>query len=76
LSTGSRRKVALVGLLASGTAITCLDQPYASLDMASVGVLRGFLQDMAEQPTRAWWVADYVADPALAWASVVQLSAP
>ena len=76
LSTGSRRKVALVGLLASGAAITCLDQPYASLDMASVGVLRGFLQDMAEQPTRAWWVADYVADPALAWASVVQLSAP
>lgn len=74
LSAGSRRKVALVGLLASGATITCLDQPYAALDMASIGVLREFLHDMAGHPTRSWWVADYVADPALAWASVVQLT--
>jgi hypothetical protein len=30
LSTGSRRKVALVGLLASGAAVTCLDQPLSA----------------------------------------------
>ena len=76
LSTGSRRKVALVGLLASGAALTCLDQPFAALDLASVRELHGFLQDMAEHPTRAWWVADYEADPALPWRSVVHLTAP
>lgn len=74
LSTGSRRKVALLGLLASGAGITCLDQPYASLDRASVRVVREFLQDMAEHPTRAWLVADYEADPELPWASVINLS--
>lgn len=73
LSTGSRRKVALVGLLASGAAITCLDQPYAALDLASIRVLREFLADMAEHPSRAWVVADYEADPSLPWASVMAL---
>src|SRR6185295_1162532 len=43
LSTGSRRKVALVGLLASGATVTCLDQPFAALDAASAAVLRDFL---------------------------------
>ena len=71
LSAGSRRKVALVGLLASGAAVTCLDQPYAALDMASIRVLREFLTDMADHPSRAWVVADYEADPELFWASQV-----
>jgi ABC-type transport system involved in cytochrome c biogenesis ATPase subunit len=71
LSTGSRRKVGLVALLASGAPLTCIDQPYASLDMASVRVLREFLQDMAEHPSRAWVVADYEADAELPWRSVV-----
>ena len=75
LSTGSRRKVALVGLLASGAALTCLDQPFAALDLASVRELQGFLQDMAEHTTRAWGVAYYEADAALPWRSVVQLPA-
>jgi len=74
LSTGSRRKVALVGLLASGAGITCLDQPYAALDLASVRVVREFLQDMAEHRSRAWVVADHEADPTLPWASVITLS--
>jgi ABC-type multidrug transport system ATPase subunit len=73
LSAGSRRKVALVGLLASGAAVTCLDQPYAALDMASVRLLREFLADMAEHSTRAWVVADYEADPELPWASQINL---
>lgn len=74
LSTGSRRKVALTGLLASGATVTCLDQPYDALDLPSVRVLREFLQDMAEHPTRAWVVADYEADPALPWRQVIELN--
>ena len=73
LSTGSRRKVALVGLLASGATITCLDQPYAALDLPSVRVIREFLQDMDDHATRAWLVADYAADPALAWRQHIEL---
>ncbi len=73
LSTGSRRKVALVALLASGAEVTCLDQPYAALDAASARVVREFLGDMAEHPSRTWVVADYVADAALAWQRVVTL---
>jgi ABC-type multidrug transport system ATPase subunit len=67
LSTGSRRKVALVGLLASGATITCLDQPFAALDAASARVLREFLADVAGHGTRTWVVADYEADPRLPW---------
>lgn len=74
LSTGSRRKVGLVALLACGATLTCLDQPYASLDQASVQVVRDFLNDMADHPTRAWLVADYEADPNLAWKSAIDLS--
>ena len=73
LSAGSRRKVALVGLLASGATITCLDQPYAALDLASVTVLREFLSDMADHPTRAWIVADYEADSELCWRTNITL---
>ena len=73
LSTGSRRKVALVGLLACGATVTCLDQPYAALDMASIKVIHGFLQDMAEHATRSWVVADYEADPQLRWQRVLTL---
>lgn len=73
LSTGSRRKVALVGLLAGGATITCLDQPYAALDMASIRVLRAFLQDMADHTSRSWVVADYEADASLPWQRVIAL---
>jgi ABC-type multidrug transport system ATPase subunit len=67
LSTGSRRKVALVGLLASGATVTCLDQPFAALDANSIGVLREFLADVADHATRTWVVADHVPDPRLPW---------
>ena len=74
LSTGSRRKVGLVALLACGATLTCLDQPYVALDQASVQVLRDFLNDMADHPSRAWLVADYEADPGMDWASCIGLS--
>mgnify|MGYP000509382081 CR=1 FL=1 len=73
LSTGSRRKVALAGLLASGVTVTCLDQPYAALDGTSIRVIRDFLLDMAEHPSRTWVVADYEADPQLPWRHVIRL---
>jgi ABC-type transport system involved in cytochrome c biogenesis ATPase subunit len=73
LSAGSRRKVALVGLLASGATVTCLDQPYSALDMASIRQVRSFLQDMADHSSRTWLVADYEADPQLGWRRVVAL---
>ena len=74
LSTGSRRKVGLVALLACGATLTCLDQPYVALDQASVQVLREFLNDMADHPSRAWLVADYEADPNICWNSCIALS--
>lgn len=67
LSTGTRRKVALAALLASGARITCLDQPFAALDAPSARVVREYLADAADQPVRTWVVADHVADPRLAW---------
>ena len=73
LSTGSRRKVALAGLLACGTTVTCLDQPYAALDMASIRVVSEFLNDMADHATRSWVVADYEADPRLPWRQMISL---
>jgi ABC-type transport system involved in cytochrome c biogenesis ATPase subunit len=73
LSTGSRRKVALVGLLACGATVTCLDQPFAALDRASIQVLCAFLQDMAAHRSRSWVVADYQAEPQLPWSRVLAL---
>jgi ABC-type multidrug transport system ATPase subunit len=74
LSTGSRRKVALISLLASGSQFICLDQPFVALDQASITVLCDFLNDMADDPSRAWLVADYEADARIDWGSVINLS--
>jgi ABC-type iron transport system FetAB ATPase subunit len=73
LSAGSRRKVALISLLSCGAQVTCLDQPFAALDQASIGVLCDFLNDMSDHPTRSWVVADYVADTRLRWRQVISL---
>lgn len=73
LSTGSRRKVALVGLLAGGATVTCLDQPFAALDATSARVIRDFLADVAGHPSRTWVVADYEADARLPWRRHVTL---
>ncbi len=73
LSTGSRRKVAVVALLAGGAAVTCLDQPFAALDAASARVIREFLADASDHATRTWVVADYEADARLPWARHIEL---
>lgn len=74
LSNGSRRKVALIALLASGAQWVCLDQPFVALDLASIEVLCDFLNDMADDPSRTWLVADYEADPRLDWSAVMNFS--
>jgi len=63
LSTGTKRKVFLAGTLASGAAVTLLDEPFAALDKASIELLLELLQEAATHPSRAWVVADYVAPP-------------
>jgi ABC-type multidrug transport system ATPase subunit len=73
LSTGSRRKVMLVAALASGAAVTLLDQPFVSLDQQSIRLIKDFLSETASQPDRAWILADYEAPEELALASVLEL---
>lgn len=73
LSTGSRRKVWLAAAFASGAALTLLDQPFAALDKASMGVITELLQEAAGHPERAWVVADYVAPPGVPLAGQAEL---
>jgi ABC-type multidrug transport system ATPase subunit len=76
LSTGSRRKVTLIAALASGAAVTLLDQPFASLDQTSIRLIKDFLAEAAEQPGHAWIVADYEAPDDLPLVSVLRLGPP
>lgn len=71
LSSGTKRKVFLAGALASGAAVTVLDEPFAALDKASISLVLGFLHEAATHPSRAWVVADYVAPPGVALKSLL-----
>ncbi len=73
LSAGSRRKVMVMAALASGATVTLLDQPFAALDLASIHIIKDFLHEAAEHPSRAWIVADYEAPHDLPLASVLSL---
>ena len=73
LSAGSRRKVMVIAALASGACITLLDQPFLALDFASIGIIKDFLHDAAEHPSRAWIVADYEAPNDLPLVTVLNL---
>ena len=61
LSTGSKRKVWLAAAFAAGAALTLLDEPFAALDQASIGLVLELLQDAARDPSRAWVLAHYEA---------------
>jgi ABC-2 type transport system ATP-binding protein len=50
LSTGTKRKVWLAAALASGRALTLLDEPTGGLDAASIRFLWRALADVAERP--------------------------
>jgi ABC-type transport system involved in cytochrome c biogenesis ATPase subunit len=76
LSTGSRRKVGLVGAVASGATLTLLDTPYAALDGRSCRVLDEVLTEAAGDASRTWVVADHAFPPGLfdgVWSGVVDL---
>ncbi len=64
LSTGTRRKLALVAAFAAGAPLALLDVPFAGLDGASRALLGQLLADGAAHPSRGWVVADH-ALPAL-----------
>ena len=74
LSTGSRRKVMVVAALASGAAVTLLDQPFAALDLASIRIIQEFLFEAADHPSRAWIVADYEVPASLEGKRVLHLA--
>jgi ABC-type multidrug transport system ATPase subunit len=73
LSAGSRRKVMVIAALASGATVTLLDQPFAALDWGSIRIIKEFLHEAAEHPSRAWIVADYTAPDDVPMASVLNL---
>lgn len=74
LSTGSRQKVMLVAALASGATVTLLDQPFVSLDQLSIRVVKDFLSEASQHPSRAWIVADYEVPHELTVTSVLHLT--
>lgn len=76
LSTGTRRKVALAGVLASGATLMLLDDPFAALDKGSIDFLLGHLRQQAESPAgRTWVLAAYVAPRGVPLASHLDLDA-
>jgi len=56
LSAGSRRKVMVIAALASGAAVTLLDQPFAALDFGSIRVIQDFCMKQPNTPAaRGSW---------------------
>jgi len=73
LSTGTRRKVMLATALASGAALTLLDEPFAALDWPSVNFLHEVLTDAAQHPSRAFVIADHEAPEGIPLAACIDL---
>lgn len=73
LSTGTRRKVLMAGGLASGAALTLIDEPVAGLDKPSINYLTQALAEAAHHPARLVVVAHYEPLPGVAWGSQVTL---
>lgn len=75
LSTGTQRKVFMAAALASGAALTLIDEPVAGLDKASVVYLTEALDRLAGDPARVVIVAHYEVLPGVRWRNMVQLAA-
>jgi ABC-type multidrug transport system ATPase subunit len=73
LSTGSRRKAMLAAALASGCALTLLDEPAGALDAPSVAYLMQALGAFAASSDRAIVVASSERLDALPLAAVIEL---
>jgi len=73
LSTGSKRKVWLAAALASGRALTLIDEPTAALDNASIRFLWRALADAVGSSGRAIVVASATQLDALALSALIEL---
>ena len=73
LSAGSRRKVGISAAMASGAALTLIDQPFAALDGPSGRILREVLQDFTQQSERVCVIADYEAPETVPLTSTIAL---
>lgn len=75
LSSGSQRKLLMAAALASGAALTLIDEPIAGLDRPSIDYLQQALARAAQssaQP-RAVVVAHYEALDGVPWSAVIDL---
>ncbi|WP_044530210.1 ABC transporter ATP-binding protein [Herbaspirillum sp. B65] len=73
LSTGSKRKVYLAAAFAAGATLTLLDDPYASLDRASINFVAATLDAHADDVQQAWVVAMYERPEAIRLAGMIDL---
>ena len=73
LSTGSRRKVFLAAALASGAALTLIDEPFAALDAPSIRCVSQALRNAAADPSRMCVMADYAAPADVPLSGVIDL---
>ena len=73
LSAGTRRKVLLAAALASGAALTLLDEPFAAMDRPSINFLHEVLTDAAHHPSRAFVIADHEAPEDMPLAACIDL---
>jgi ABC-type multidrug transport system ATPase subunit len=74
LSTGSRRKVLMAGALASGSALTLIDEPVAGLDKPSIAHLVRAFSAVARQANRLVVVAHYEPLRGVPWEKTLVLS--
>lgn len=75
LSSGSQRKLLMAAALASGAALTLIDEPIAGLDRPSIAYLQQALTSAAQSPAplRAIVVAHYEALDGVPWQQVLDL---
>lgn len=75
LSSGSQRKVLMAAALASGAALTLIDEPIGGLDRPSIAYLQKALASAVQLSTtpRAIVVAHYEALDGVAWQQVLEL---
>ncbi|MDR9837711.1 ABC transporter ATP-binding protein [Herbaspirillum huttiense] len=73
LSTGSKRKVYLAAAFAAHATLTLLDDPYASLDRASIQFVAATLNAHAADADQAWIVAMYETPEAVRLAGTIDL---
>jgi ABC-type multidrug transport system ATPase subunit len=73
LSTGSKRKVYLAAALAAGAPLTLLDDPFASLDRASINFVSSALDAQATTSRQVWGVAMYETPDDITLATTIDL---